>query len=269
MSYPRRVTSDHVSLLRKGVARGYNSVLTHDGDPEVGLDFGVVSLAAGESWVGEANADLERAVLVVSGKGKLVLDGAGELAFARTSFVEESPAAAHAPPGTRVAVHAESDCEIAVVATPNRARFAPRLFQPADVENEHRGKGMLEDAAYRIVRCVFDRRTAPAEARLVLGEVVTLPGRWSSYPPHHHAQPEIYYYRFAPPQGYGHGEVGDDVYVIRDRDLLRITRGRDHGQVAAPGYHMYYLWAIRHLPESPYEGFEYHVDHAWLVKKPR
>jgi 5-deoxy-glucuronate isomerase len=166
-------------------------------------------------------------------------------------------------------VRATTACEIALVGAANRTRFTPRLIPPDDVENEHRGKGMLDDTSYRIVRCVFDRRTAPPEARLVLGEVITLPGRWSSYPPHHHAQPEIYYYRFAPSGGYGHGEVGENVFAIREHDLLRITRERDHAQVAAPGYHMYYLWAIRHLDDRPYTGFEYAAEHAWLMTDPK
>jgi 5-deoxy-glucuronate isomerase len=259
------MNDEHLTNLRGGLSPGYNALLDHKADALVGLDFGVLKLAKGETWDGGASEGLERAALVVSGKGALLLEGAGELAFARASFVDQSPASAHAPAGTRLSVRAESDCEIAIVAAANAARFAPRLIAPDAVENEHRGKGILNDAAYRIVRCVFDRRTAPPEARLVLGEVVTLPGRWSSYPPHHHPQPEIYYYRFAPEHGYGHGEVGENVYYLRDRDLIRITNSRDHGQVAAPGYHMYYLWAIRHLDGRPYTGFEYHPEHASLM----
>jgi 5-deoxy-glucuronate isomerase len=99
-----------------------------------------------------------------------------------------------------------------------------------------------------------------------VGEVVSLPGRWSSYPPHHHAQPEIYYYRFDPPQGYGHAELGDEVFKVHQHDLLRITAGNDHAQAAAPGYHMYYLWAIRHLDGNPYTGFEYTETHKWTFE---
>jgi 5-deoxy-glucuronate isomerase len=259
------MNEEHLTMARGGLLPGYNALLDHRDDTVVGLDFGVLRLCSGERWDGGDGGDLERAALVLCGEGTIDLEGAGELAFARKSFVNESPASAHAPAGARLAVRATTDCEIALVAAKNGAHFAPRLIPPADVENEHRGKGILNDTAYRIVRCVFDRRTAPKEARLVLGEVVTLPGRWSSYPPHHHPQPEIYYYRFSPKHGYGHGEVGENVYYLRDHDLLRITGSKDHGQVAAPGYHMYYLWAIRHLDDRPYTGFEYHPDHAGLM----
>ena len=114
------------------------------------------------------------------------------------------------------------------------------------------------------MRLVFDRRTRP-ESKLVLGEVLNYPGRWSSYPPHHHAQPEIYHYRFTLPQGYGHAELGERVYKVRQHDTLRIPAGHDHAQVAAPGYGMYYLWIVRHLDGNPYKGFEHTPEHTWLL----
>ena len=106
--------------------------------------------------------------------------------------------------------------------------------------------------AIAIVRTVFDRRNADPNAELVLGEVVTMPGRWSSYPPHHHPQPEIYHYRFTKPQGFGHAELGEQVLKVRQYDTVKILDGLDHAQCAAPGYGMYYAWVIRHLPDNPY-----------------
>ena len=103
----------------------------------------------------------------------------------------------------------------------------------------------------------------------MLGEVVTLPGGWSSYPPHHHPQPEIYHYRFTHPQGFGHAEHGDDVFKVRQYDTIRIQAGNDHAQVAAPGYGMYYAWVIRHLPGQPYDVPEFTAEHAWTMKPGR
>ena len=131
-------------------------------------------------------------------------------------------------------------------------------------ENEHRGRGLLDDTAYRFVRTIFDTRNRP-EAKLVLGEVVTLPGRWSSYPPHHHAQPELYHYRFTAPQGYGHCELGDDVVKVKENDTVAIVGGVDHPQVAAPGYGMYYLWIVRHGAQARYTGFSFDDAHTWML----
>jgi len=114
------------------------------------------------------------------------------------------------------------------------------------------------------VRTIFDFRNRP-QARLVLGEVVTLPGRWSSYPPHHHPQPEIYHYRFSQPSGFGFSEAGGGVVRVRHGDTLKIPPGADHAQVAAPGYPMYYLWVIRHLDGNPYRKPEFTESHRWLL----
>jgi len=106
-----------------------------------------------------------------------------------------------------------------------------------------------------------------AAAVYLVGEVVTLPGGWSSYPPHHHAQPEIYHYRFSEPQGYGHAELGDEVVKVRQNDTIRIPAGHDHAQCAAPGYGMYYSWVIRHLPGNPYVMPEFTAEHAWTMSR--
>ena len=82
-------------------------------------------------------------------------------------------------------------------------------------------------AAARIVRTVFDDTNAP-RASLVLGEVVALPGHWSSYPPHHHPQPEIYHYRFHPAQGLAFAAVGERAFTIRAGDTTLIRRGEVH-----------------------------------------
>lgn len=241
---------------------GWNPLI--EDDSEIGIDFGIFVLDAGQSHSFETGTD-EVALLVVTGTGKITAQGQ-ETPFDRHSWIEQPPWAVHAPHGETVGIHAESRTEIAVVRTANEAEFPLHVYLPEEVENEHRGKGMLDDASYRIVRCVFDRRNAPENARLVLGEVVNFPGRWSSYPPHHHSQPELYYYRFEPEWGYGHGELGESVFKLRHHDLLRITGERDHAQTSAPGFHMYYLWTIRHLPGDPYTGFQYTPPFEELLK---
>ena len=213
-----------------------------------------------------SDSECEMGVVAFYGTGLMALEGA-EMAFTRGDWAEIGPFAAHVPSGSTLRIRAGSRCEILVARVENRSSFEPRLYSPGDVEDEHRGQGVWGGAAHRVVRTIFDRSSAPEQSRLVLGEVVSLPGRWSSYPPHHHPQPEIYYYRFKPRGGYGHAELGEKVYLVRDHDLLRITGSQDHAQVAAPGYQMYYLWAIRHLPDAPYDGFEYNPDHAWLLEE--
>ena len=102
--------------------------------------------------------------------------------------------------------------------------------------------------------------------------MITFPGKWSSYPPHHHPQPEIYHYRFTEPQGFGFGQSGDqqghpNVVTITQNDTLKILNDLVHAQVAAPGYGMYYIWVIRHLDDDPYTVPEFNAEHAWTKDK--
>ena len=46
---------------------------------------------------------------------------------------------------------------------------------------------------------------------------------------------------------------------------MLIPGGLDHAQVSAPGYGMYYLWVVRHLPRRPYRGFTFSPEHRWLL----
>lgn len=232
---------------------GWNSFL--ENDDETQLDFGIYLLEPGQSHTFVSDTQ-EIALLILKGNGAIETKS-DRAAFDRPSWLDQSPCCVHSPVNTPATVTASSAVEVAVVRTPNTQTFPQRIYRPDEVECEHRGKGILDDAGYRIVRCVFDRRNAPPEARLVLGEVINFPGRWSSYPPHHHVQPELYYYRFEPEWGYGHAELGEEVYKVKHHDLIRITNERDHSQTAAPGFHMYYLWTISHLPGNPYTGFTY------------
>ena len=253
---------DYLQRERGGFGPGYTAITRlNEADHDTGIAFGVVRLEAGERF--DAPEGLETALLLMHGA---VTFHAGDMALPaeRASLFDEEPLALHTDAATGAAIIARGDCELACFQVENGNTFPGRLFDAGTMmESEHRGQGQLDNTAYRIVRAIFDGRNRP-EANLVLGEVVNFPGRWSSYPPHHHPQPEIYHYRFTEPQGYGHAEMGEAVYKVRQHDTLKILDGGDHSQVAAPGYGMYYIWAIRHLPGCPYTVPEFTEEHAWL-----
>jgi 5-deoxy-glucuronate isomerase len=257
-----------ISVARPSeLKEGFTALLASDQAPEVGISFGVWKLDAGAAAEIAAEEE-ETAVLAFSGEGTLGAEGK-YLSFSRKEWIHTCPTVVHACAGETIQVKNAGSgvMELFVVQTRNSDGFSPRFYAEKDVFVEHRGKGILDDTCYRYVRLVFDNTNGPPESRLVLGEVVNFPGRWSSYPPHHHPQPEIYYYRFSPPQGYGHGELGDEVFRIEDGDLLLITDNKAHAQASAPGYAMYYLWAIRHLEGNRYTGFTFDPLHAWTLEE--
>jgi 5-deoxy-glucuronate isomerase len=260
-SYLRRLpTADPASL---GDIHVFREEAALPGDPLAAqMDFMIVRLAPGGSI--QEQSPKESAWVLMSGSAELDYKGTRKVVQRRSLF-EEAPTTLHLGPETSLRITAGKEgAEFAVVRASNAHRFEPRLFLPADITPEYRGAGQVQDACLRNVRLIFDRTTRP-DSNLVLGEVVNYPGRWSSYPPHHHIQPEVYHYRFTLPQGYGHAELGDEVFKIRDGDTIFIPPGLDHAQVSAPGYGMYYLWMIRHLPGNPYTGFTFTEEHKWTL----
>jgi len=110
--------------------------------------------------------------------------------------------------------------------------------------------------------------------RLLVGETFNPPGNWSSYPPHKHdgkdGEPrleEVYHYRVDPVQGFGHQSVytadGESVtHLVKDGDAVLIPYGY-HPVSAAPGYRLYYLWALA----GEKRALAVHEDpqHSWIT----
>ncbi|MEE8059988.1 MAG: 5-deoxy-glucuronate isomerase [Pseudomonadales bacterium] len=255
---------------QQGFAFGLTSITTiSEVADDTGIHFGILKLRAGEEWT--VNDGLESAILLLQGKAIFHCRGR-QYRAERQSIFDENPSAVHFDAGESVMIVATTDCELTLSQVTNDLHFDTQFFDPENLLlSEQRGKGLLDNTAYRIVRTLFDKRNR-ADANLVLGEVITFPGRWSSYPPHHHPQPEIYHYRFTEPQGFGYGETGDhdgnqQVVKIQQYDTLKILYELDHAQVAAPGYGMYYIWVIRHLENNPYMVPEFTEEHAWSQKE--
>jgi 5-deoxy-glucuronate isomerase len=241
------------------------TVLTRLDEPDdaTGIELGVLRLAAGTRH--EVVAASETAWLLMEGEVRVAVAG-HDVTVRRESLFDELPSCVHVSAGERVIFMCITAVELTTYRADNARKFAARVHRPEDVRDEPRGEGRVGNASLRFVRTIFDRDNADPNAELVLGEVVTLPGRWSSYPPHHHPQPEIYHYRFTLPQGYGHAELGETVLKVRHGDTVKIAAGLDHAQAAAPGYGMYYAWVIRHLADRPYTVPEFTEEHRWVMQ---
>jgi 5-deoxy-glucuronate isomerase len=242
---------------------GYNPITRHD-DQKIRtlMDFGVLILT--KDQVEESSEQLERAYLLVEGTAAFEWDGK-RVTAQRESYLQENPWCLHVPAGMTVKVTGVTDrTEISITKTVNPNRFAAKMYTPAECRSEKRGQGTMNETSTRIVRTVFDYSNAPY-ANLVVGEVINFPGRWSSYPPHHHPQPEIYYYKFYPQNGYGFAQLGDNVLKVKDCDTVLIINDESHPQATAPGYAMYYVWVIRHLDGNPYITPTFEPEHLWVT----
>lgn len=253
----------HLTDFRDGFPMG-TTLITHedDADDNVPITLEVVKLAAGESLA--TTVERETAWLLMNGEVSGTISDTS-FSFNRSSLFDESSSCFHVSAGTEISIQCKVDTEFTVYSCNNSKAFAPRVFQPSNVANEPRGKGQVNNRCLRYVRTIFDGSNSDPNTELVLGEVITFQGGWSSYPPHHHPQPEIYHYRFTEPQGYGHGELGETVLKVRNFDTVKILDLNDHAQCAAPGYGMYYSWVIRHLPDDRYTVPEFTEEHKWIM----
>jgi len=214
--------------------------------------------------------DRELCLVVVQGSCRVQSEhGEWELGGRESPF-SGRPDAAYLPPGS--AFEVEGLAEIAFCTAPAREGAEPRVLRGEDIEVETRGFGAQERTVTPIL--MGDRE---ADSLLVC-EVLTPPGHWSSYPPHKHdrdALPEeslleeTYYHRIDPPSGFALQRVYtgdanlDETLAVRDRDVVLVPRGY-HTVSAPPGYAVYYLnvmagpvrqWAIANDP-----------DHEWMLK---
>jgi len=221
--------------------------------------------------------------------GTANVEGFGDVGD-REDVFSGKPSALLLPPGARYHLRARTPLHLAIVSAPAESTLPARLIRPDETRVEIRGKGVTE----RRIHWILSEKD-PA-ARLLLVEVLTPAGHWSTYPPHKHdedkagverALEELYYYRFNPEQGFafqgiytknfpspsgsrfpppaGEGQGGGDLNVsirARNDDLVLVPRGY-HVVSAAPGYDCYYLNAMAGAVREWL--FTTDPDHEWLM----
>ena len=238
-------------------------VLSRAGDAvnDMMMNITVYRMKAGEERAFLREKE-EMAVLLVTGDVTFSWNGQTKTGH-RDSFIEEGPYCLHTPKGVAVTVRANFDSEVLVQTTENLRNFAPVFYRPEDCRDDIFGLDVFDNKMKRTVRTVFDYKNAPY-SNMVNGEVINHQGGWSSYTPHHHPQPEVYYYRYERPEGFGACFLGDEVYKIKDGSCACIPGGVTHPQVTAPAFPMYYCWMIRHLEGNPWTDRIVDPRYTWI-----
>ena len=245
---------------------GYNAYIdTAKNDYGTQMDVGLLILEPGDSFRFHEE-DKEIAILLWSGSVTFAWGGRSEEAVRPDCFHYEAYCL-HAGCGEEITLTAREHSEAYIQKTVNETPFPAVFYTPETVQTQHAGaNGELLGCMRREIKTFFDYDNAPY-SNMVLGEVLNFPGKWSSYPPHHHPQPEVYFYRFDHPDGFGAGFANDEIYRTGHNGLAIINRGF-HSQTAAPGYAMCYAWGIRHLEGDPWKKTRIDdPEHAWLWKK--
>lgn len=252
--------------IDKKLVRGYNEYTREDVDNGNGsmMDVGVILMEPGDSFDFQDDKK-EIAWILLSGKVATEFDGKS-VDMDRPNPFDYSTWCLHQSAGSASKLTAKAPSKVYVQKTTNERAFPTRVYSPDETHTWRRGgDGECGGCIKRDVRTSFDYENAPW-SNMVLGEVVNLPGKWSSYPPHAHPQPEVYFYNFEKPQGFGAGWIDGEVHEVHDNGLAIITKGV-HPMSMAPGYACAYVWGIRHLPGNPWEKTR--IDdpiHLWMLE---
>jgi 5-deoxy-glucuronate isomerase len=234
------------------------------------VHFAVRHFVAGRAWKGTTGSD-ECCLVLLRGQCHVEYGDATAVLGPRRDVFTDYPHAIYLPPRTTFRITASQPTELADARAPARKRFAPRVIAPEDCGLEIRGGGNATRQIVDIMAPGF-----PAD-RLLVCEVFTPSGNWSSYPPHKHDTDrppaevkleEIYYYRFqhadlsrrssdgaqpdlsrrssggAKAEAYGfqrlYDKRSDRTLTVTDGDVMLIRHGY-HPFVTAYGYNAYYL----------------------------
>ena len=235
------------------------------------VGFEVYRLGPGQRLSRTIQSDREACLVLITGRAEIAANGAnlGKLGSRRSPF-EGSPWSVYLPPGTRLDLEAEHEVELALCTAPGTGTLPLRVIPPVAVGLETRGKSTNT----RHVRNILPEGEA-AESLLVV-EVITPGGHWSSYPSHKHDTDdfpsetyleETYYHRLARPsfalqRVYTDDRSLDETMAVADRDVVLVPRG--YHPVGAPhGFELYYL-NVMAGPKRAWR-FRFDPDQAWLL----
>lgn len=249
---------------------GETLVITPDSTGFAYLTFRVRKMLRGEKFSSETG-DCELGMVVLGGRCSVESTAGSWLDVGGRAHVFDGlPHALYLPIETEFTVSAATDCEIALCFSRAEEKYPARLVGPDEIEVEIRGGANATRQINHILKPEF-----PAQ-RLLLVEVYTPSGNWSSYPPHKHdvhSPPdevdleEIYYYKVDRPEGYAiqriytpDGRINETL-TVRDGELVLVPEGY-HPVVAAHGYNVYYLNALAGSARSMAATDD--PDYAWV-----
>ncbi len=263
-------------LLRKPVGvRGK----MHDISPESAgwgyVGFGLYRLEAGEV-AAEVTGGREVILVLVEGRARIIGAGRdwGEMGGRMNVFEKTPPHCLYLPDGCEWRAEATTDSVLAVCSAPGRGGHPARAIGPEGIVLTPRGQGTNQRFIHNIAMEGEDYADS-----LLVTEVFTPAGHWSSYPSHRHDEDdfprmtyleETYYHRLNPGQGFGiqrvYTEDGalDETMAVQDHDVVLVPRG--HHPCGVPyGYEMYYL----NVMAGPLRKWRFAPDpaHHWISER--
>jgi len=238
-------------------AEGRNLFIHPGNSSMVEMSYGRIRLNRNVPEVKFANEGQETGLVCLSGKATVT---AGD-----ETFTLQPKDALYISRGLPIAVQTESEADLvecsAIVEGDYPVQFVPYAEVKAN-EKLHFVAG--NESSKRQIDIMLG--TNVKAGKLVVCVTSSLPGNWTSWPPHEHATmlEEIYLFFGMPAPAFGlqlvytDGITAAEVEVVRDGDAVLLPEGY-HPNVAIPGSALNFVWMMAAHREV--------VDRQWGVVK--
>jgi len=263
-------------LVRPTAGSGeYTKVTPKEADWEL-LHFAARRMSAGEQWEFDTGEN-EFGIVVLGGTCSAETSrGAWNPIGRRTNVFDGMPYTLYLPRRTQVKIEAIGDgLDLGYGWCETDQDHPAKLISPEEVKVEIRGGGNATRQINDMIPPGFDCH------RLIVVEVYTPSGNWSSYPPHKHDVhrvsesgdlieadlEETYFYKQDRPGGYAIQRVYtsdgslDELVIARSDDIVLVPEGY-HPEVSAHGYNTYYLNFLAGSAQSLANVDD--PEHAWV-----
>jgi 5-deoxy-glucuronate isomerase len=218
------------------------------------LDFQLLVLDGGKKH-SAASGEREVLAVILGGKGTFSVSGKSFAGIGgRSNVFSGKPHGVYIPAGAEYAITAQNRLEVGLVSAPSDLQTEPYVIGPEKITSGVWGAANFSRNYHQILT-LAGQPDLPAK-RLIVGETYTPSGNWSTFPPHKHEvenlpheafHEELYFFKINPADGFGltryYNDEVDTGYVVRDSSVLMAPNGF-HTVVSAPGYTVYYLWAL-------------------------
>jgi 5-deoxy-glucuronate isomerase len=244
--------ADSDLLLRWNGTYGLTQIIELNNETLPSIGFSLLRAEKGNTYSSNTGST-ELCLVVLSGRWKIKVSGdEREYVCERSSVFEEKACALYLPSEMGYELIAEKEGEVAFCESNESKKGKPIFITPSRIKERHLGGDTFQRTAFDILDKSIEANS------LLVGETISKPGHWSSYPPHKHdtdnlphetALEELYFFLFKPEEGFGFQRIYTDdrslneVFLIEDRSIVLIPSGY-HPVVASPGYSLYYLWIL-------------------------
>lgn len=245
-----------------------NSCLTY-------VELKVIDFKAGGGYQ-EKLGSQEVCIVVLNGKVNVTdFDKEFEGIGTRSSVFEKIPTdSVYISNDQLFEISAIDEAKVLICYSPSTNQLPTMLIAASDNRIEQRGIYNNK----RLVHNILDDEN-PISNSLIVVEVFTNGGNWSSYPPHKHDQDnlpyesfleETYYHEMNPRQGfvfqrvYTDDRLLDETMTVENGEVVIVPKG--YHPVAVPdGYDSYYL----NIMAGPTKKWQFHndSDHEWILDR--